>query len=235
MKTYNIYHIKDPKVVNARKCLAQAIKYLCQIENRPKGKYVTHRDPFGPYNSYIMAYNELSREYSQHALDKAPDEFFTALVADEVNLDEVVREFLQAVARYLFEKKGFDLKVVFLPFYFQQSYERAYFPENAHLHYFDYVRNYPMGEYKYTLEELKEMLIEEECLKDEIDAFEEVHVSDFYEDDNNGYTYGLHIGTFTRNKESIDIEAQWFKTEDERESYKKELVKEGYKDLDDVA
>lgn len=235
MKTYNIYNIKDPKVINARKCLAHAIKYLCETERRKKGEYVMHRDPFGPYNSYIMAFNDLSRKYTLHPLDKSPDEFFKALIADEIDLSEVVREFMIAVARYLVEDKGHDVKVVFLPFYFEQSFERFHFPEQAHKHYFDYVRETLIEKFNYSLEELASMLMEEECLKNEFNAFEEVAVSDFYDDDNNGYIHGVHFGTFTKNRESIDIDVRWFKKEDERQTFIGGLSKEGFVCTDAIA
>lgn len=78
--------------------------------------------------------------------------------------------------------------------------------------------------FKGTIEEFLEK--DEGCF--EYTAFEEVHVSDFYDDSNNGYVFGVHYGTYTQNRESIDINPEWFQTEREREIFIKDLEREGY-------
>lgn len=176
-KTYNIYAIKDQKIVSAREGLANAMKYFCETNGRKKDRRVVHSDPFGYYNNYIIRFNELSREYALNPLDYSPDEFYKALMSDEVDLDEVVREFLQAVARYLVEKKKHDVKVVFLPFYFDQSFERYYFKEDGPTKYFEYIRDKVISEMKYTVDELKEQMIEEEWGLNKFKAAEEVNTN----------------------------------------------------------
>lgn len=71
-------------------------------------------------------------------------------------------------------------------------------------------------------------------VNDEWNAFEEVEVSDFYEDDNNGFKFGVHFGTYTMNRESIDISCQWFEEEQERKDFMDKLREEKFVHADEV-
>lgn len=54
----------------------------------------------------------------------------------------------------------------------------------------------------------------------EINGYELVNASDFYKDGNSGFEYGVHVGTYRFNGESIDIEdVEWFSTEEERAKF----------------
>jgi len=69
-------------------------------------------------------------------------------------------------------------------------------------------------------------------------GYMEIALEDYYDDDNNGYIYGLHIGEFERGGDGSDenawveceVSPQWFKTTKERDAYK-QTVRDTFKDL----
>lgn len=54
----------------------------------------------------------------------------------------------------------------------------------------------------------------------EILGYEEVHISDFYEDNNEGKVYGVQYGEYSKDSHSFEghVEVNWFETEDERKT-----------------
>ncbi len=59
-------------------------------------------------------------------------------------------------------------------------------------------------------------------------AYEEVEASDYYPDGNDGYNFGVHFGTYTVDRESIDIGVEWFQTELEQQKMMFELAYDGF-------
>lgn len=50
-------------------------------------------------------------------------------------------------------------------------------------------------------------------------AFELVLASEVFDDNNEGYEYGVQYGTYDEDNCSIDTTASWFKTEEERQVF----------------
>ena len=66
-------------------------------------------------------------------------------------------------------------------------------------------------------------------------GYMEISIEDYYDDNNNGYIYGLNIGEFERVSEDLawvegDVSPQWFKTTKDRDAYKEE-VRKTFEDL----
>lgn len=62
-----------------------------------------------------------------------------------------------------------------------------------------------------------------------------IHISDYYDDDNDGYVYGVHFYDEQHDDlgEMMAVDAEWFKTEAEREASIEAWIKDyGFEDID---
>jgi len=159
-KTYNIYFIDDEKVKTAMRHLGSSIKYLLEVDNRKRNKYVTHRDPFCHYHHYLNAFDSLAETFI-HRVAYTPSKFLEGLMVpvDVSTIDDIVDEFLQLVAIYMSIKTGRDADIVFLPFYTESSYENFYFMDEVKKKYFEWLKEKPIDEWRYSKDELEEMVM----------------------------------------------------------------------------
>jgi len=68
----------------------------------------------------------------------------------------------------------------------------------------------------------------------EWNAYVLIHISDFYDDNNKGYVFGVHYGTYESNDCSIDIEPYWFKTEKNRDIFIEKLIEKNFVHVEDI-
>jgi hypothetical protein len=157
----NIYQIEDGLVQNAIRYLGHSLKYLFETGRRDK---LGNDKPyaFWYYQSYLANFYLLHglklEDIDNMSSRFTPSKFFSKMIStdDYFDINDIVRELLEAVSFYMHNKTGNVHKITFLPFYFNESFENS--PE---ANFADYVFRDLIMNKKYTAKEIREMTLSE--------------------------------------------------------------------------